>query len=171
MLPSRPAVSWAAEVTVDETTHMAEAVALARRALDDDAGGPFGAVVVRGGRVVGRGRNEVVARHDPTAHAEVLAVRDACACLGTFDLTGCTVYASSEPCPMCLGALLWARVDRVVYAVDRAGAARAGFDDARFYDAICARAEPGPLALEHRPDAEAVRVLEAWTRRPDRPIY
>jgi len=156
---------------MDEAQHMAEAVALARRALEDDVGGPFGAVVVKDGAGVGRGRNEVVGRCDPTAHAEVLAVRDACARLGTHDLTGCTVYASAEPCPMCLGALLWARVERVVYAVDRTGAARAGFDDERFYEALCSEGADTPLRLDHRPDDQAREVMEAWARRPGRPTY
>ena len=151
--------------------HLRQAIDLAREALDDDVGGPFGAVVVQGGEVVGRGRNRVLADHDPTAHAEVLAVRDACRHLGTHDLSGCTVYASSEPCPMCLGALFWARVSRIVFAVDRAGAAAAGFDDAFFYDQMERPAAERDVPTEHRPVPEARKVMEAWAARPDRRSY
>lgn len=159
------------EVEDHDDTYMREAIELARRALDDDVGGPFGSVVVKDGRVVGRGRNRVLADRDPTAHAEVLAVRDACRSLGTHDLTGCTVYASSEPCPMCLGALLWARVARIVYAVDRAGAAEVGFDDVFFYAEIERPADQREVPMVHLVDPEALRVMEAWAQREDRQSY
>lgn len=99
-----------------------------------DGGGPFGAVVVRDGELLARGQNRVTRDNDPTAHAEVLAIRAACARLGDFALAGCVLYTSCEPCPLCLAAALWARVDRVVYAADRHDAARGGFDDRAFYD-------------------------------------
>ena len=156
---------------MDDAACMHEAIELARLALDDDVGGPFGSVVVKDGQVVGRGRNRVLADEDPTAHAEVLAIRDACRHLGTHDLSGCTVYASSEPCPMCLGALFWARVARIVYAVDREGAAQAGFDDAYFYEQLCRVDSERAVSMELRADPEARRVMEAWTRRPDRRSY
>ncbi len=156
---------------MNDATFLREAIDLAREALDDDVGGPFGAVVVRDERVVGRGRNRVLADRDPTAHAEVLAVRDACRHLDTHDLSGCTVYASSEPCPMCLGALFWARVERIVYAVDRQGAAQAGFDDARFYEQMCTTENERSVRMEHHADPEARRVMDAWSRRADRRSY
>jgi tRNA(Arg) A34 adenosine deaminase TadA len=134
-------------------------------------GGPFGAVVVRDGRIVATGTNQVTPTHDPTAHAEVVAIRAACAELGDFRLTGCTLVSSCEPCPLCLAASLWARVDSVVYAADRHDAAGAGFDDLAFY------------ALFERPRAEwdvpVRRVVSdgcdapftAWLSRPDRVEY
>ena len=155
---------------MDDAQYMAEAVALSRKALADD-GGHFGAVIVKDGVIVGRGRNRVTARRDPTAHAEVLAVRDACQTLDTHDLSGCTAYATSEPCPMCLGALLWARVSKVIYAVSTSGAAAAGFDDVRFYEQMRGDADDRDLAMVHQPDEEARRVIEAWAQRPDRKPY
>ena len=156
---------------MDDAGYLDEAIALATQALTDDRGGPFGAVVVKDGRILGRSRNLVLERHDPTAHAEVLAIRGACRALGTHDLSGCTLYTSSEPCPMCLGAVLWARIERVVYAVDRHGAAEAGFDDALFYEWMASGDGDRRVRLEHRPDEEARRVMEAWTRRSDRLGY
>ena len=99
-----------------------------------DGGGPFGAVIVRDGELLGEGENRVTRDHDPTAHAEVVAIRRSCAAVGDFSLAGSTLYTSCEPCPLCMSAALWARVDRVVYAADRHDAARGGFDDREFYD-------------------------------------
>ena len=156
---------------MDDAAGLQEAIRLARKALDDDVGGPFGAVVVQDGRIVGRGRNRVLADHDPTAHAEVVALRAAGRALGTHDLDGSTVYASSEPCPMCLGALYWARVSRVVFAVDRGAAAAAGFDDAFLYEELARPAEERRLGLEHHPVEEAADVMRRWAGRSDRTLY
>jgi len=112
---------------------LAEAVALAERNVRE-GGGPFGALVVADNRVIGRGTNRVTRDNDPTAHAEVVAIRAACQALDDFRLTGATLYSSCEPCPLCLSAALWARVDRVEYAADRHDAARGGFDDLAFYE-------------------------------------
>lgn len=112
-----------------------EAVQLAAESVSA-GGGPFGALVVRDGEIVGRGKNRVTASQDPTAHAEVVAIRDACATLGSHQLVGCELYSSSEPCPMCLGAIYWARPDAVYFANERDEAAAAGFDDAFIYDEI-----------------------------------
>ncbi|MFV1959570.1 MAG: nucleoside deaminase [Planctomycetota bacterium] len=150
---------------------MAEAIALARQALTDDVGGPFGAVVVLEGRIVGRGRNRVLADHDPTAHAEVLALRDACRNLGRVHLPGAVVHASSEPCPMCLAALYWARVARVVYAADRTAAPAAGFDDAFLYRELALPAAKRTLPVEPAAHPEARDVLEAWARTKGRNLY
>ena len=122
------------------------AIALAEEGVRDRRGGPFGAVIARDGEVVGRGCNEVPSRHDPTAHAEIQAIRDACVRLGRFWLDDCEIYASCEPCPMCLSAIYWARIPVVHYAASREDAADIGFDDARLYREI-------PLAW---PDREAV---------------
>jgi len=150
---------------------MRRAVALAREGMEKGRGGPFGAVVVHTGRIVGEGCNCVTSTCDPTAHAEVVAIRAACAALGRFDLRGCDVYASCEPCPMCLAALYWARVDRVLYACDRTDAARAGFDDEAIYRELGLPLEARTLPLVHVPDAEARHVLDGWLRKADRVEY
>lgn len=125
---------------------MEEALAMARDNARGTRGGPFGAVVVKDGRIVGRGVNEVTSAHDPTAHAEVQAIRDACRNLNVFQLTDCDVYTSCEPCPMCLGALYWARVRTVYFGYDRHDAADAGFDDSLIYEEI-----PKPAAERRLP--------------------
>lgn len=113
----------------------------------DAGGGPFGAVVVRDGAVVAVGQNRVTRDLDPTAHAEVVAIRAACRTLGSFALDGCTLYASCEPCPLCLASSLWARLDRVVYAADRHDAARGGFDDLAFYDLFAQDRDTWPMPV------------------------
>src|SRR5438309_1110140 len=115
---------------------MREAIALALESVRSGVGGPFGAIVVHAGRIVGQGTNLVTATNDPTAHAEIIALRQAGQALATFRLQGCELYASCEPCPMCLAAIYWARIDRVYYAATRADAAAAGFDDALLYQEI-----------------------------------
>ncbi|PVU83947.1 nucleoside deaminase [Cellulomonas sp. WB94] len=125
-------------------------------------GGPFGAVVVRGGVAVGTGQNRVTRDHDPTAHAEVMAIRDACGRLGVFSLAGACLYSSCEPCPLCLTAALWARLDRVVYAANRNDAARAGFDDRAFYDLLRRDRAAWPMPVVERRIACAEAPIEAW---------
>lgn len=150
---------------------MRAAIDMSNHAVGDDVGGPFGAIVVRRGEIVGRGRNRVLGDRDPTAHAEVVAVREAAARLGTHELRGCEVYASTEPCPMCMSALYWARVERVFYATTRMDAAAIGFDDARLYEELAL--EPGARAMpmQQMMRDEARAVLDAWARRPDRKLY
>lgn len=147
------------------------AVELARRGVESGMGGPFGCVIVKEGRVVGKGCNEVTSTNDPTAHAEIVAVRDACRQLGDFQLTGCDVYASCEPCPMCLGALYWARPRRVVYAATRDEAAEAGFDDAFIYREI--GMEPGKrkIPFYHEQVEGAVEIFGWWREKGDRRLY
>lgn len=134
-------------------------------------GGPFGAVVTRGGVVVAEGANRVTLDRDPTAHAEVVAIRAACAALGTHDLSGCELHASCEPCPMCAAAIHWARLDRVVFAADRHDAAAAGFDDALLYAEI--PLPPAHRALPHqiRPCDEARLPFDLWRAKEDRTPY
>ncbi len=137
------------------------------------SGGPFGALVVRGGEVVGRGANRVTTDLDPTAHAEVVAIREACRTIGDFRLAGAVLYTSCEPCPLCLSAALWSRVDGVVWAADRHAAAGAGFDDAHFYE-LLAPAPPDaswPLRLEHLPVAGSERPFDAWAAFDGRVPY
>jgi guanine deaminase len=148
---------------------LALAIAEAVRGARAGEGGPFGAVVVKDGAVVAGAANAVVARNDPTAHAEIQAIRAACAALGTFRLDGCDVYASCEPCPMCLGAILWARPRALYYAATRADAAAAGFDDAVFHAAMGG----GDVALVRAqvPCADAGTPFMVYAGLPNRVRY
>ncbi len=150
---------------------MARAIALSREHMAAGAGGPFGAVVAIDGEVVAEGWNQVTSTNDPTAHAEVVAIRRACASLKRFDLRGATLYTSCEPCPMCLASALWARVDRVVYANTRDDAAAIGFDDAPFYEEMARAPRCEAVVVEHAPSAEALAVFEAWAAKPDKVHY
>jgi guanine deaminase len=134
-------------------------------------GGPFGAVVVHAGQVVGEGHNRVTLDCDPTAHAEVVALRAAAATLGRFDLAGCVLYSSCEPCPMCLGAAHWSRVERVVFAADRHDAAAAGFDDAALYEELQRELPERRLPLEQRLADVGRTPFEAWARHAGRIAY
>jgi len=120
-------------MTSDDNTFMREALRLAHQNVEQGRGGPFGAVVVKEGEIIGRGTNQVTAANDPTAHAEVVAIRDACQKTKNFNLTGCRIYTSCEPCPMCLAAIYWARLDKIFFANTRHDAARIGFDDDLIY--------------------------------------
>ncbi len=128
-------------------------------------------MVVRDGEVIAEGVNRVTALDDPTAHAEMVAIRAACARLGSFQLSGCTIYASCEPCPMCLGAIYWARPQRLVYAADRTGAAAAGFDDALIYDEIPRPPAERQLPTERIPIATEMAPFAAWRVNTDRQEY
>lgn len=149
---------------------LARAVALATRNVAD-GGGPFGAVLVRGGAEIATGVNRVTQDLDPTAHGEVMAIRSACRDLGTHLLTGTVLYSSCEPCPMCLAAALWARVDRVVFAADRHDAADAGFDDRAFYDLLDGTGGEWPTRLESRRIPTAVDPFTAWKAADNRTEY
>ncbi len=151
--------------------YMRRAVELSRHGMMKGDGGPFGCVVVRGGEVVGEGWNRVVATNDPTAHGEVVAIRDACARLGTFTLAGCDLYTSAEPCPMCLSAIYWARVDRIFYGNTHADAAAIGFDDA-FFLAELVKPSAGRKVPEVRLLAgEAHTVFREFAADPERCKY
>jgi guanine deaminase len=148
-----------------------EALRLAAENARSGRGGPFAALVVKDGEVLGHGCNEVTTRNDPTAHAEVLAIREACRRLGSFRLDGCTIYCSSEPCPMCLGAIYWAHLDRVFYANDRARAAAAGFDDAFIYAEIARSSERRKLPT-HRVEVDGQEdPFVVWESLEDRVEY
>ncbi len=134
-------------------------------------GGPFGAVVAREGRVVGLGANSVTTSNDPTAHAEIVAIRAACIGLGRFDLRGCAIYSTCEPCPMCLGAIYWARLDRIVYACTRSDAAAAGFDDDLFYRELTMPAESRTLRTEQLMRDEALAAFTQWRNLPGKVTY
>ena len=134
-------------------------------------GGPFAAVIVKDGVIVAEGTNRVTADHDPTAHAEVNAIRQAASRLGTFDLTGCDLYSSCEPCPMCLGAIYWAHLDHLYYGCDKHDAARAGFDDSFIYDEIALRPADRRLPSAQVLHSEALQAFEDWMKKEDRVEY
>ncbi len=136
-----------------------------------DGGGPFGAVVVREGRVISRSGNRVVSEHDPTAHAEVLAIRMAAAAMGTHDLSDCVIYSSCEPCPMCLGAIYWSGIRRVVYASDRYRAAAAGFDDEMIYSELALDKESRSIRMDRALTDEGDRIFNIWDNYPGKILY
>ncbi len=150
---------------------MRHAIRLAEEMMRAGRGGPFGAVIVRGGRIIAEGHNKVTSDNDPTAHAEVVAIREACARLGAFSLEGAEIYTTCEPCPMCLAAIYWARLERVWYGNTRGDAALIGFDDDHIYREI-------PLAIDDRaipmarllPD-DAARTFREWDAKPDKVMY
>jgi guanine deaminase len=136
-----------------------------------EGGGPFSAVIVADGTLVSTGQNRVTRDNDPTAHAEVLAIRAACAARGDFSLPGATLYTSCEPCPLCISSALWARVSRVVYAADREDAARGGFDDREFYELFSRDRATWPTAVQELRPVNATEPFDTWLRKPDRVAY
>lgn len=149
---------------------LAHAVELATANVAD-GGGPFAAIVVRDDAVVSTGQNRVTRDLDPTAHAEVMAIRAACQVVGDHSLAGFALYSSCEPCPLCLAACLWARLDRVTYAADRSDAARGGFDDGVFYELMGQPRSAWPMAVEVQRTATAAEPFDAWLAKPDRRKY
>jgi guanine deaminase len=158
-------------ITEKDLLFLRQAIDLAREGVEKGLGGPFGCVIVRDGEVVGKGCNGVTSTNDPTAHAEVVAIRDACQWLGDYQLTGCDVYASCEPCPMCLGALYWARPRRVVYAATRHEAAEAGFDDDFIYREIGLEGGERRIPFEYRQVNEAGEVFALWREKGNKRLY
>jgi len=151
--------------------YLRQAIQLAAEHSADGRNGPFGAVLVRNGEVVGRGWNRVVELSDPTAHAEILAIRDACRRLRTHDLRDCVLYTSCEPCPMCLSAIYWARITRLVFAASAEEAAAVGFDDSRIREEVCRGWREREIQGFREPDPEARDVLSAWKQNPLRLEY
>ena len=150
---------------------MQRAIELALDNVCAGRGGPFAAVVVRDGRIIAAGVNLVTSTNDPTAHAEIVAIREACRALGSFQLTGCEIYSTGEPCPMCLGAVYWARPARVYYALTRQDAARAGFDDALIYEEFRRPPDRRRIPLIQIMRREALPVFEHWERKTDKVRY
>lgn len=136
-----------------------------------EGGGPFGAVIAKDGEIIATGVNRVTAEHDPTAHAEVSAIRAASKKLGTFDLSGCEIYTSCEPCPMCLGAIYWARLDRMYYGNDKHDAAAVGFDDDFIYKELELKPENRRLKSQRLLPQEAIKAFEDWRSKPDKVEY
>lgn len=150
---------------------MARAIQLAIENVQAGKGGPFAAVVVREGRILAEGVNLVTSTEDPTAHAEIVAIRQACRNLASFQLSGCEIYASSEPCPMCMGAIYWARLARVFFAATRQDAAAAGFDDAHIYEQIERPVSQRIIPMHQMMREEALAAFQAWDQRPDKIRY
>jgi tRNA(Arg) A34 adenosine deaminase TadA len=155
----------------DDFALLREAIALARAGAAAGVGGPFGAVVAIGGRIVGTGQNRVTSTNDPTAHAEVVAIRAACSALGRFHLKGATLYTSCEPCPMCLAASYWAHVDRIVYSCTRDDAAAIGFDDAFLYRELTATATERRIPAQPALREEGLVAFREWAANPLRTPY
>ena len=158
-------------LTDRDATLLRETITLARKHSQTGAGGPFGAIIARKGVIIGRGWNKVVSANDPTAHAEVVAIRAACRSLGEFHLHDCVLYASCEPCPMCLAAAYWAHVDRIVYAATRRDAASIGFDDAELYQEVTRDVKKRRLPMQQGLRVESQSMMRDWQRMPGRILY
>jgi len=158
-------------MTILEQNFLERAIELSRQGMHSGEGGPFGCVIVKDGKIIGEGYNEVTTTNDPTAHAEVVAIRNACRTLQSFQLTGCDVYASCEPCPMCLGAIYWARPQRVIYANTKEEAAAINFDDHFIYDEIEKPDEQRQILFIHQPHNKAKEVFEEWKKKENKMEY
>jgi guanine deaminase len=158
-------------MTDKHTEFMTRSIELAKMGVEMNLGGPFGCVIVKDDIIVGEGNNRVTTTNDPTAHAEIIAIRDACQKLNSFQLDGCTIYTSCEPCPMCLGAIYWARPSRVFFACTRADAAAIGFDDDFIYDELEKKNEEREMVLVNLMRNEALEVFNAWAAKPDKIEY
>jgi tRNA(Arg) A34 adenosine deaminase TadA len=150
---------------------MSRAIQLSIENVLSGRGGPFGAVVVKDDEIIAEGTNQVTSRNDPTAHAEVLAIRDACKKLGVFDLEGCEIYASCEPCPMCLGAIYWARLSRVYFANADADASKIGFDDSLIYRELAQPHSQRKIPMIQMMRDEALAAFRAWENKPNKIAY
>lgn len=149
---------------------MRRAILLSEESVNN-GGGPFGAVIVKDNEIIAEGVNKVTINHDPTAHAEVSAIREACRKLGSFDLSGCDIYTSCEPCPMCLGAIYWAHLDRIYYGNNRHDAAAIGFDDEMLYREIALDRDKRHKVMTEMLGDEAIRAFEMWRDKEDKTAY
>ena len=154
-----------------EENFMQEAIALSLKGVKQNDGGPFGCVIVKGNKIVGRGNNKVTSSNDPTAHAEIVAIRDACKNLHTFQLEDCEIYTSCEPCPMCLGAIYWARPKVIYFANTREDAAHIGFDDSMIYEEMNTEIENRKIPIIKLGRENAFKVFEEWANKSDKINY
>lgn len=154
-----------------EDPFMKEAIRLSFETMRNNSGGPFGAVVVKDGKIIARGFNKVVLTNDPTAHAEIVAIREACNALNDFQLTGCVIYTSCEPCPMCMAAIYWARPEKVYYANSKTDAANIGFDDAYIYQQLELPYAERQIPLSRMMESEALEAFKEWATKPDKTPY
>lgn len=155
--------------SITDIEAMKEAISEAYDGINNGDGGPFGSVIVKDGKIVGRGHNRVVKNQDPTCHGEIEAIHDACKNLGTFDLSGCTLYTTSEPCPMCLGAILWANIDRVFQGCNISDAEKIGFRDSKFYDFL--RGKPGLLTTTELSRNACLKLFEDYSNSSKKKNY
>lgn len=158
-------------MTERERQFMEAAIELGRKGMNSNTGGPFGCVIVKDDRIVGRGCNCVASHNDPTAHAEVVAIRDACTYLQSFQLEGCEIYTSCEPCPMCMGAIYWARPSKVYYAATRHDAAAAGFDDSMIYQELTAPIDQRQIEMINLEREKSITLFKEWIDKPDKTDY
>lgn len=150
---------------------MAQAIQIAEINIKNQTGGPFGAIIVKDNLVIAQGANSVTSKLDPTAHAEIVAIREACKLLGNFQLTGCTLYSSCEPCPMCFGAVYWARLSSVYYAATKEDAAHIGFDDSHIYQQIITPAELRTIPMTQIMRQSALPVFALWQKTTAKVMY
>ncbi|APS38464.1 MULTISPECIES: nucleoside deaminase [Salegentibacter] len=155
----------------DHSYFLKRAIQLAEEGMDKGQGGPFGAVIVKDGEIIAEANNKVTASNDPTAHAEVVAIRKACEKLQDFQLENCILYTSCEPCPMCLGAIYWARPKKVYYALTREDAAKIGFDDQFIYDEIALKMDDRKIPFENLMREEGLPIFQKWEAKGDRVDY
>ena len=158
-------------MTDQKQDFMKRAGELARENIANGTGGPFGAIIVKDGKIIAEGANHVTTQNDPTAHAEVVAIRNACKTLGSFQLDGCEIYTSCEPCPMCLGAIYWARPERVYYSSTKKDAKDIGFDDQFIYEEIEKEYENRSIPFLHLEDEEATKAFQDWVEKNDKIKY
>jgi len=156
---------------MDDKYFIEKAIELATENVKSGAGGPFGAVIVKDGKIIATGVNSVTSENDPTAHAEVKAIRNACEKLNDYQLDGCTIYSSCEPCPMCLGAIYWARPAKLVFAATKKDAAEAGFDDAFIYDELAVPVNSRKLYTEIVKTNNKIKPFELWKKTQDKIAY
>lgn len=154
-----------------EEKFMMEAIILSQNGVRNNEGGPFGCIIVKDDIIVGRGNNKVTSSNDPTSHAEVVAIRDACKNLNTFQLEDCEIYTSCEPCPMCLGAIYWARPKIVYYANNREDAASIGFDDSMIYNEMVCDIDKRKIPIINLGREEAMKVFKEWHKKEDKIKY
>ncbi|MCH7410858.1 nucleoside deaminase [Belliella sp. DSM 111904] len=158
-------------MTEEQKSFMKMAIELSQMGMDSGIGGPFGCVIVKDGKVIGKGSNAVASTNDPTAHAEVVAIRDACKNLNSFQLEGCELYTSCEPCPMCLGAIYWARPSKVYYANTKTDAAKAGFDDQFIYEELELPHSERKIPFNQFMRQEAIDVFDNWINKENKTVY
>ncbi|MBS1599558.1 MAG: nucleoside deaminase [Bacteroidetes bacterium] len=154
-----------------EEKFMSEAIRLSQVGMQNNEGGPFGCVIVKDDEIIGRGWNRVLATNDPTAHAEVVAIRDACQHLGSFHLEGCELYTSCEPCPMCLGAIYWAQLKMIYYANTRNDADAIGFNDSFIYDELSSPQENRNVRMISLGRNDALKIFEQWSEKGNKKLY
>jgi len=154
-----------------DTLYMTKAIVLAEKGMKKGEGGPFGAIIVKNNKIIGQGWNQVLKTNDPTAHAEIVAIRNACTNLDTYWLEGCTLYVNCEPCPMCMSAIYWAHIEKICFGATRKDAATIGFDDEHIYNEICKEPNKRKLKIITKLRQEALHVMHQWPQLTTRQDY